>query len=221
MFDMNGKLPSKVFKAYDNPDYASALVNDGQIRLGIQQSYQNIEDENRVDGSEGEGKLIIRSENITTLHINPETNKLVKETSAPGDIHRSSTYLNPCYIFSVSGPNVNQSYHQKQFGDNRVEIFDTSAFHSEIEKSLKTYPLEDGRTVADLIICEVRYDKGEIGDYPSENAIPLSVLQKPPSFKADCEWRVVVVLSSPLEGPPDALLLNLANSHKFCKIING
>ena len=216
---MEGGLPLKVYKGYVDPKHASDLVECGRIRLGILDIYRQIESESRRDHSEGEAKLKILSD-VKTIHIDSQTLKKIDETVAPGYLNFSSTSLNPCYVFCVAGPDVSYNHLQTKFGDSVVEIFDTNTFLIEFEKSLIKHPLY-GRKVLSLGSYQIRYDKGEVGNYPSQDGDKINYTQKSPGFKADCEWRVVAEISGLREGVPDEIFLNLSGPTQFCKIVNS
>lgn len=217
MVSMEGSLPSPVFKGYDDKRYSTAFAEDGRIRLGELLSYHQIESDERRDDSEAEARLLIPHD-VTTLHLDGQALELVGEFVAPGHLNYSGSLHNPLYAFCVSGPEVQHDHHRNEFGPHVVEIFDTSVFLAELESSLARLQLAD-REVLFVDSCPVRYDKDEVGEYPRIHRDHIYYAQKPPRFAADCEWRVVVVLSGPLREARKELFLDLANPSLYCREI--
>jgi hypothetical protein len=215
MFSMEGNLPSPVFKGYDDQRYSPAFAERGRIRLGALLTYRRIESAGRRDASEGEARLLIPHD-ITTLYLDRQTLQLVGESVAPGHLNYGGSLHNPLYTFCVAGPDVQLDHLRRKFGCHVIEIFDTTAFLAELESSLVRLEL-GGRELLFVDSCPVRYDKDQIGEYPTIHRDRLLYAQKSSEHALDCEWRVVVALSGPLKEAPEELFLDLANPNLFCR----
>jgi hypothetical protein len=215
MFSVEGDLPSLVFKGYDNQQWSAAFAERGCIRLGSLICYRKIESAGRRDPSEGEARLLIPHD-VTTLHLDRQTLQLVGESVAPGHLNYGGSLHNPLYTFCVAGPDVQLDHLRRKFGCHVIEIFDTTAFLADFESALVRLELGD-RELLFVDSCPVRYDKDQIGEYPTIRRDRLLYAQKPSEHALDCEWRVVVALSGPLQEAPKALLLDLPNPSLFCR----
>jgi hypothetical protein len=109
---------------------------------------------------------------------------------------------------------------RRKFGCYVIEIFDTTAFLAALESSLVRLELGD-RELLFVDSCLVRYDKDQIGEYPTIDRDRLLYAQKSSEHALDCEWRVVVALSGPLQEAPKELFLDLANPNLFCREISS
>ena len=214
-FKIQGNLPSPVFRAYEHQQYSADFAERGHIRLGSLLSYREIESLGRRDTSEGEPKLRIPSD-VTTIFLESKTLQRIGESVAPGYLNYSGSFDNPLYAFCVADSTVHHDHLRRQFGCHIVEIFNTTAFLVEFKNSLSRLQLPD-REVLFVDSCSVRYDKGEIGEYPKDDHDRIYYTQKPPDFASDCEWRVVIALTGPLKEAPKELFLDLANPKLFCR----
>ena len=213
-----GALPSRVFKAYKEEGHAQVFAEKGIIRLGQIRSYREIEDRARRDQNEGEGFLRVPDQ-ITSMHFDAATLEPIHTSVSPGHLNYISTFINPTYLFCLSGEQVDLEYLRSTLGPHVVEIFDTPCFLQSFSNALTIEPITD-RVGAFAETYEVAYNKGEIRDAGNygDNLL-ISLAQKPKGFTRECEWRIAVVMDRPNRVLPDAVFLNLTDSTSFARLL--
>ncbi len=182
--------------------------------------YHGIEDQNRRDKSEGEGKSVIFM-NRPVLQLDKETKKILSQTEEYGPVYFGTLSTNPRYILCLSGPEVNMKYLASQYGGCVVRLDQPNKLVCDIASYLKQYPNMPDTMWLDCI--QVRYDKGQqINELPqlaSEERLRMSYGQKDPTFSNDCEYRLVLTLP-PTTIPPIAINIELQKKLEYAKMLH-
>ena len=159
------------------------------MRLGCLGYYRNIEDSSRRDPTEGSG--CTKEPGIVTeggFSSNPAEKPIW--TRKPGHQTHEMELLNPKYCFCMSLPDVDLNRMRGEFGVHIVKIDDPRRLAEDINEyfigSGQRFMVEGRRVV---------YNKGQKLDRPltdNERTV-LSYTQKPESFHAQCEFRIVAI----------------------------
>ncbi len=208
-----GEWPSPVFKAYEKAEYAEAFCRDGCIRLWELHYYRHIEDAARKDESEGRGHLQLPGD-VPTKTVNSQTGDWGDSGPVLGHFDYQTEYMNPTYIFCVSGPNVDPT-HLAGFGSHIIKIERSGAFLEALRSAVNGMVLSCGQ--ADFVeALPVRYDKGLVRPKPdSDERIAISCAQKPPNRRRDHEYRAVVSLPGVRRDAPKCLDLRLGDPSAY------
>ena len=180
------------------------LVDNGKFRLGLIDHYTEIEDENRIDQSEGESNSYVKSK-IAHVTMNKENMEISKVEYKPGYLNFVASQLNPLYLLCTSGEDVDLNYLRKM-GSFIVRINDPVALLNDIENAK---PINSKmEKIGKCVIEKVLYTKGQIESFDpdSKEAVYRSFIQKPSSYEKECEYRFIVTTRPLLNETPDKFL---------------
>lgn len=165
--------PKPLYRAFKSATYAENFISRGDLRLGLLQTYQIIEDKCRADTSEGLGHYV--------------------DAEGTGEHFQSG---NVTYILCLSGPDVDLSYIAGKFGSIIVRVGDPCQLTKEIQAALENLGF---KLFGGVRCAQVEYSKGlsKHKDLDASDRWKLAVLQKPPSFSCEREVRIVAVLNIP------------------------
>jgi len=158
--------PASLLKGYNDVQYADMFALEGKLRLNPLEYYTTIEDENRKDA--GEGQL------HTIDHVG---------------CRHGRQQLNPKFVFCMSGPHADPSFHACRFGKHVVQINDPCRFANELHTWL--FSSRYWRIVSCVKCLKVTY--GATEDHYSKNGDRLIYSNKPQHFSAEDEYRIVVM----------------------------
>jgi hypothetical protein len=190
----HGRFPRFVYRAFTERSHAEDFVLRGRFRLGNLRVYATLENEERRDSSEGQGRFQ-RFGTVTSVDFVADSDDTFV-SQAPGYVHVHTELLNPTFVLSCSLPGVNLDYLRSRFGPWVVRIDEPRRLAQELAKHLETLPDRFGGVEG----CLVHYNKdGRVEEGLSNMASTrLSYSQKPLSFKPENEFRfVVVVMGTP------------------------
>jgi hypothetical protein len=189
--------PKFLYKAFDSEEVANNFLMSGRFRLSLLDCYRKIEDPARADADEGEARIDIPNQVLTTIILPSDSSKGGRIGYTIGTLHRTEASLNKYYLFCVSGPEVSLDYIATRFGRYIVKISQPQIFLEQI----RAYAPKELAMRVELL--KVEYTKGILKRSASE-ARPvgslLSVYQKPPKFSAECEYRYILEASNNLAG---------------------
>ena len=88
---LQGRLPPYVYKAFERSEYVRSFLDEGRVRLGLLQSYREIEGASRRDEAEGGTEYRIKGP-VRQLTVDLGTRRVVGESLVPGEIQYGSEY---------------------------------------------------------------------------------------------------------------------------------
>ncbi|MGZ3881751.1 MAG: hypothetical protein ACXVBF_10455 [Flavisolibacter sp.] len=196
-------VPNNLLRSFDCEEHAAQFIS-GDIRFGLLTYYRNVEGA-RQDSVEGKvlfswGQESSQSEPKTTIS------------------YRGSS-LNPYYIVSTSGPDVDEKVSAERFGRFKVRIDDPLALLERIKCVWRTHALalNDG-----IVIAPVDYNKGGVVAANEYLIAPphYSYSQKPPCFDVEKEFRYVLTCSINVNRQlNDHLSLNIGDCSDICRFL--
>ena len=213
----HGRYPKFVYRAFKQKSHADNFALSGKFRMGNIRVYTDIEDGNRQDSSEGQGQFQ-QWGMVTTVDFVRGSDKTFT-TQSPGYVQTDMELLNPKFVLCCSQRNVDLA-HLRRFGPWLVKIEQPRQFAQEVSDYLATLPYRFSGGVEG---CVVYYNKGDkIRPTLTDDAsVRMSYAQKPAAFKADKEFRFVVIVN----GPPsscfddDYLTIDLGRALGYVTII--
>lgn len=213
--DVFGKVPVPLYKAFSKLEYAEEFCS-GRVRFQAIENYKSIEDETRIDMSEGVGKARYPGESMVV--------DLAKKTisSVPGE--EKIEVATPCknnYIYCLSLPwGGAHDEGIEKFGEYIVKIKSPIAFLRGLsiavraDSKLKHNPPR-------LEASRVKYDKGgRLLLKPGRSkASRMAWSQKPALFSSEREYRLHFSAGSPYELSSDGVYyIDMAEKYCFCEI---
>lgn len=171
-------FPSVLYRGFTEINHANDFI-DGRFRLGLLDSYQNIENAARADPSEGDGHYV-SSDGIS-------------------EYFKSG---NPTYLLCCSDGNVELAFLRQKMGPFIVRINQPEQLTSLINDFLKKKGI---KAFGDVLGAPVQYNKGQIVDEELDSAEKqlLSIIQKPSGFADEHEYRLYAITN--IEGARDQL----------------
>ena len=212
------KPPKLLYRAFSSKRYAEDFFYEGKFRLGLLEYYIDIEDENIKDESEGRSSSYVNSL-IPNVTMNKETGEITKTKYKPGLLNVVGSHINPLYLFCASSEHI-EFHILKKFGNHIVRINDPIALLNDIDMARpKNSRMEK---VGRCTIEQVLYTKGQIEDFDPDSieAVKRCYIQKPPTFKEECEFRFVVTTIPMVNAELDKFLLyELCRSLDYTEIL--
>jgi hypothetical protein len=192
---MNNYMVTHLYRAFETEAHARAFIKDGIVRFGFLDGYKKIEG-TRQDELEGRSICYIA----------------IPGSDIPGEL--SGVHINPIYVFSTAGPDVNLTLLREQYGKYVVRINDPKRLKDAITKSK---PVRTALQISgECLLEQVRYNKKELAEEDVQADIRLSSLliytQKPKIYQDDREYRYVVIADIPKKHAKDEhLFFELGN----------
>lgn len=210
------KMPARLLKFYDDPQFAEEFAIRGRIRLTLADEFRRTEDASRVDKTEGEVKFKISNQHLAQVSV--QTGEVVGHRV--GELDYGLRNLTPIFLFCTSLPSVDMSKLHSKW-KCAVEIVNPSEFFTDLTEALNNHPvvkpqlgLEHGAAL---------YNKGSIGQAPEiDVASRLAIFQKPPEYEFEQEYRFAAKCL--LEGLPENLVhldVQLKRFRNYTQILNG
>lgn len=211
-------LPKILYRAFSSEKYAIEFVKKGRFRLGLIDQYVKIEDEKRVDQTEGKSSSYVKS-TIPHVVMNKKTKEISKVEYKPGYLNVVGSHVNPLYLLCTSGEKVDLNFLRK-IGSFIVRINDPLALLDDIQNAK---PVDTKMEITGKCKIEkVLYTKGQVEDFDPDSmeAIKRSYTQKPPSYQNECEYRFIVT-ARPLikEFPDDFIFYDLNHKIEYLDLI--
>ena len=189
---LKGAFDRPVMRFFDRESHAIEFVASGRARFRALESFQVAEGA-RQDASEGIGRVARAPVRFVRMGDNPVEAEL--EVVAK----------NPVYVLCFSDATADRARLAEQFGKYMVRIEDPNVLNTAV-RDIRFVSLPSDRTIANIQIAQVDYDKGAVRAVPSLiSAVPLACFQKPERFAHEKEWRIAVKLSGDKAGAPDHL----------------
>ncbi len=198
-------MPKALCRAFSSEIYAKEFVEHGRFRLGHINLYVQIEDKKRRDQTEGQSSSYVKS-TIPQVTINKKNMKISKVEYEPGYLKVVGSSLDHLYLLCTSGEQVDLNLLRKCMGPSIVRINDPNALLRDIHNS---NPINSKmEIIRKCKIEKILYSKGQIEDFDpnSFEAVKRSWIQKPPSFRKECEYRFIVTAKPLGNGSPDDFL---------------
>ncbi|HEY4366897.1 MAG TPA: hypothetical protein VGN07_06645 [Steroidobacteraceae bacterium] len=195
----SGDFPQRMFRVFDNPEYAKSMVEHGRFRFGNLNKYVEMEDAIRRDATEGVGERRVRGM-IERIVVEREGNSISRVERVPGEMNHTYINRNAIYVCSFVAPDShNLRDVPEKFGKYVVQIDDAER----LTQDVINFRWASDKRFAQTVQCvRVIYDKGEVGDHDPE-AWTLAFKQKPSHFSDEHETRLVMLSdASPGQNPP-------------------
>jgi len=215
-----GSFPSPLYRAFNKEEYAQRFVEQGIFQLRPLPYYCKIEDANRKDKDEGEGRVVI-SMDRPVLTLDQKSGKILSQTNEFGPVYFGTSSINPRYIQCFSGPQVNLEYLACQYGQHIVRINQPITLVDDVAAHLEQRLDLPSEMWVDCI--QVRYDKdqsvSELPEPASQERIRMSYGQKDPRFSKDCEYRLVLTLPISISSCPVEIEVKLQKKLEYTEIL--
>jgi len=184
------EFPELCYKAFKCKEYAEDFIVRGTFRMGCQFSYKSIEDKARCDPTEGSG-LIKTPGIVTCFGFSQDRAEKPICLQKMGYRKETSELCNPRFCFCTCLQDVNRDHMKKSFGKYIVEINNPKKLAEDINDYFTSN--EEGKF--SIVGCNVIYNKGQESDrqLTKNEIVDLPYKQKPESFSADCEFRIVAM----------------------------
>ena len=207
--------PRYLYKVFSEKVYAEQFINDGSVRFSTLRYFKSIEDDARVDSTEGHGRVSTVGESLV---VNIK-NKTI--TSIPGieNIHVDGGEKSS-FIYCVSSPQSERLQDlPKKFGKYVVRIKDPDLFFEDVKNAmLNDKSLERNRP--ELKRALVRYDKGEhIKDLTEDEKEILGWSQKPGGYSNEFEYRYRFSFLHELIDSPDHYFITIGKKLSYSELI--
>lgn len=187
-------VPCALFRAFQCLEFAEEFAN-GKFRMGSLSSYQTTPDAARRDVYEG--TAIYRGK------------RGVETTAVNGNVREQ-------YVLCCCSESVDLSFLREKMGPYVVRISNPIEFAEMIESSLERNGIPTLNGVHGRM---VEYTKGlelEIDLSPEEN-FDLSLRQKEPAYRDECEYRIFLILSRRASHPTGGSYLSIdLGEHPQC-----
>jgi hypothetical protein len=194
---VKGAFHVPLLRFYDNERYAIDFAEHGRARLTLLQAFRT-DPSARKDESEGLGRL---AQGPVPFVVSGRTPVEVVAT-------------NPFYILSFTQQDVDHKTLAQRFGKYAVQIDDPRILNAAIPEAVIHLPPD--RILVSIRLAQVRYDKDGPPDLLTlRDAAHLPFNQKLPSFAAEKEWRIAVILSGETETAPKHLHVEIPLSQKL------
>lgn len=211
-------LPKILYRTFSKEIYALDFINNGRFRLGLIDHYAKIEDEKRIDQTEGESSSYVKT-TVQDVTINQAKSEISLVEDKSGYLHVRGSRVNPLYLLCTSGKEVDLDF-LREMGGFVVRVNDPTALLNDIENAEPINSKMEKR--GKCIIEKVLYTKGQIENFDPDSidAVKRSYTQKPPSFKNECEYRFIVTTIPLLGEDADKFLFyNLNRKLEYLEII--
>lgn len=217
---VTGSFPYPLYRAFDKEEYAQRFVEHGILQLRPLPCYQRIEDINRKDKDETEGRLVINRDR-PVLTLDKKSGKILSHKNEFGPVYYGTSSINLRYILCFSGPQVNVRYLACQYGKYIVCLNQPMKLVDDIVAHLERRPDLPSGMMLDCI--QVRYDKDQlVSEFPepaSQDRTRISYGQKDPKFSADCEYRLVLTLPITIKRCPIVIIVELQKKPKYVELL--
>ena len=120
----------------------------------------------REDSTEGHSHILVPGR-VPVAHITRSTLEVSSVDHVDGHFNRQSEFLNPTYLHSASGPDVDRARLAQTFGEFLVEIAAPDVFLRRLLDAAVANGIQD-RTVDFLDAFPVAYTKGDIQAEPAD-----------------------------------------------------
>jgi hypothetical protein len=215
-----GTFPSPLYRAYSNERFARDFFERGSFILHNLKYFCDLEDVNRRDTGEGEGKVELIAER-PVLHFDKNSKRLLSTTSEIGPVHWGTAAINMFYILCFSGPHVDLNYLCHKYGKHILRIDEPNKLVAEISFFISNF--NNLPNLMWLRCVKVRYDKGQlINNFPEldeDMKFDISYGQKYPSFSSDCEYRLVLEIPLTNMSLPAEIKAELGKSLDYVNIV--
>ena len=197
-----GTFDVPVVRFFDEERYAIEFAETGRARFNILEFFHGVAGA-KQDASEGVGR------------VGRGPVLFVRQGDKPVQAELEIVTKNPVYILCFSDATANLESLSKQFGRYMVQIDDPNVLNAAL-LDVTFEALPPGRTIANVRIGQVEYDKGAPRTLPNlPAAVPLTAFQKPACFAHEKEWRIAVKLSGIKAGAPDYLDATISMTQKL------
>lgn len=183
--DLPDGVPRTLVRMFESSNDLSAW-NRGSIRLRALDFYRRLDDATRRDTGEGKARHIVLGVNNTPVNYS-------------GSLH------NPRYVVSFCESDA-PSVTRRRYGSFAAELDDPRTFVNRLAQAATRLDIET-REVLSVALLRVRYNRDTVIDPEPERDERWRLLtcQKQASDADDREWRIVVTLSGPMTGAPEAI----------------
>jgi hypothetical protein len=191
------EFPEFCYKAYHNEDYAKQFIDSGKFRLNCLGCCRNMEDALRRDPTEGHGHTK-EPDIVTEGLVSPNPTEKTIWMRRVGYQEYHTELGNAVFCFCTCLPNVELTHMSNTFGKYIVKIDDPK----KLAEDINDYFINKGQRFQ-IEGCRAIYNKGQkLGKKLSDSErFDLSYKQKPESFSADSEFRIVAM--NLLDSCPD------------------
>lgn len=175
--------PPFLYKAFSQVIHAEDLMRDGILRMSCLDVFKNIECAHRRDHTEGDG-FYVDGAGISELFHNGNT----------------------VYIYCCASPFAKTQLLSNQFGEHIVKIKDVGRLKILINEYFQSNNI---KLHGDVECSEVVYNKGLVSQIQlsSTDRYKLAMLQKPPAFSDELEFRYTALVQE--NGMPSERILNI------------
>lgn len=203
------EVPSSLVRAFSEGWHRQAFLA-GNVRLKHIAQFRSSADP-REDRTEGHSYIRVPGQ-VPRMHLNPATLEVAGEDRVEGFFNRQSEFLNPTYLHSASGPDVDRLRLAASFGSFLVEITKPDVFFQRLFDAALAHGIPN-RDVNFLDTFPVQYTKGDVQAEPADISalLRLDYGQKPADCRWQSEYRAVLSFSGPLHSYPDCLTLKLGD----------
>jgi len=159
-----GEYPKNLFRVFDKLEYAQQFL-DGYLRFGTVLGYTKIDDEGRIDETEGTGHIVYEGSDTKIEFC-------------------SNIFYALCCHLTLNA--ALKSGHGKYI----VEIFNPLHLAEDITRILRS---SSAKHFGGIEGVEIQYDKGEVveDELSSYDKSRLTYCQKPPDYAQEEEFRFV------------------------------
>jgi hypothetical protein len=183
---MNKTSVTHLYRAFETEALARSFIEDGVVRFGLLDGYKKIEGV-RQDELEGRSISYIA----------------IPGSDIPGEL--SGAHINPIYVLSTAGPDVNLTHLRKRYGKYVARINDPNRLKDVINKSK---PVRTALQLSgECLLEQVSYNKKELAEEDVQADLRLSSMliytQKPRIYQDDREYRYVVIADIPKKHSKD------------------
>lgn len=214
-----GSFPHPLYKGFDKEDYANLFLERGSFIMHPLSFFREIEDTQRKDKGEGEGRVVIFADR-PVYTLDQKSGKILSKTNEFGPVNFGTTSINPRYIFCFHGPRVDLKYITCRY-QRVLRIGQPITLVCDIASYLEQYPNLPSEMWLECV--QVRYDKDQsvskLPEPASEERAMMSYGQKEPKFSGDCEYRLVLTLPLKTTSPPTEIRVDLHKRLGYAEII--
>ena len=209
-------FPELLYKAFEKRSYAEDFCN-GKFRFSTLEYYKNSKDSERVDKTEGVGKVKRDGEELVV----DLTNRVIHSKPGISNLHVEASSRERFIIcFSNPKDGTIESLPQK-FGTFYVKINNPKQLFHDIEKAINN---DKGlqQNPPCLEASQVRYDKDDcVGKLENKEEIRmLAWMQKPIQYADEQEYRIQFLFSGrEFINSPESYTVRFGDSIDYCDII--
>ena len=194
--------PSFLYRALPEEAYARRFVHDGVVWLSNIHRYRTIVDAKRHDPDEG-----------TARYLEPMEGR--PGTGSDDLIMNTRRIFNPVLVLCVSEPSIEPEV-LVTFGSHVIRINDPDALCRDLRNYFRSGPHE---TRGSVELCKVAYSESEPVD-PSldgRGRHRLTYAQKAIRYRAECEWRIVLIVETLHRVP--GVIAKLGRRLEYCELL--